>query len=91
MHYYNIELTTESEMMAFVKIVADEPGVVRLADGNGCCVNGKSLLGALATIEWATLYCVSEDDIYFKIKKFCIGEMEQAQDSFSVEQIPERS
>ncbi|MBQ2347663.1 MAG: hypothetical protein II388_04755 [Clostridia bacterium] len=91
MHYYNIELTTESEMMAFVKIVADEPGVVRLADGNGCCVNGKSLLGALATIEWATLYCVSEDDIYFKIKKFCIGEMEQPQDSFSIEQIPERS
>ena len=51
---------------------AEEPGVVKLADGNGFCVNGKSLLGALATIEWATLYCVSEDDIYFKIEKFCV-------------------
>lgn len=72
MHYYNIELTTESEMMDFVKIAAEEPGVVKLADGNGFCVNGKSLLGALATIEWATLYCVSENDIYFKIEKFCV-------------------
>ena len=58
-------------MQEFVKIAAAEPGVVKLADGNGFCVNGKSLLGALATIEWATLFCVSEDDIYFKIEKFC--------------------
>ena len=77
MYYYNIELTTETEMVEFVKAVADEPGEVKLADGNGCCVNGKSLLGAIATIEWATLYCVSKNDIYFKIKKFCVGEMKK--------------
>ena len=77
MYYSNIELTTETEMVEFVKAVADEPGEVKLADGNGCCVNGKSLLGAIATIEWATLYCVSENDIYFKIKKFCVGEMKK--------------
>lgn len=74
-HYYNIELTTNSDTVNFVKAVADEPGEVKLMDGNGCCVNGKSLLGAIATIEWASLYCVSENDIYFKIKEFCVGEM----------------
>ena len=44
----------------------------RLIDGNGFCVNGKSLLGAMATVEWKSLYCESENDIYTSISKYCV-------------------
>lgn len=68
---YKIELVTNSDVVEFVKIAAAENGIVKLIDGNEFCVNGKSLLGAMATIEWGSLYCVAENDIYSSIKKFC--------------------
>lgn len=72
MYRNKIELVTTSDIMGFVNIATNEPGYVRLVDGNGFCVNGKSLLGAMATVEWSSLYCESEDDIYSKIQKFCV-------------------
>lgn len=73
MFRHKIELITIADIMEFVRIATEESGVVRLIDGNGFCVNGKSLLGATATVEWKSLYCESENDIYLKIKKFCVA------------------
>lgn len=72
MFKHKIELVTTSDIVDFVRIATEEQGVVRLIDGNGFCVNGKSLLGAMATVEWNSLYCESENDIYAKIQKYCV-------------------
>lgn len=70
-HKHKIELVTNADILEFVRIVSRANGYVKLIDGNGFCVNGKSLLGAMATIEWGSLYCDSENDIYQSIQKFC--------------------
>ena len=75
MYKHKIELITTSDIQEFVKITKNVKGEVKLIDGNGFCVNGKSLLGAVAAIEWNSLYCISEDDIYFQIKRFCKSEV----------------
>ena len=72
MYKNKINLVTSADMQEFVRIATAEDGEVKLIDGNGFCVNGKSLLGAMATVEWKSLYCESENDIYLKIKKFCV-------------------
>lgn len=74
MYKHRIELVTSTDIVEFIKSVADANGYVKLVDGNGFCVNGKSLLGALAAVEWNSLYCVSENDIYQRISKFCTEE-----------------
>lgn len=73
MHRHKIELVTTADIVEFVKIATSETGSVKLVDDTGFCVNGKSLLGAMATVEWSSLYCVSENDIYSKISKFCVS------------------
>lgn len=73
MHKHKIDLITTSDIVEFVNIATSEAGTVKLVDDSGFCVNGKSLLGAMATVEWNSLYCVSENDIYSKISKFCVS------------------
>lgn len=73
MHRHKIELVTTADIVEFVNIATGETGSVKLVDDTGFCVNGKSLLGAMATVEWSSLYCVSENDIYSKISKFCVS------------------
>lgn len=72
MHKYKIELVTTSDIVEFVNIATAEDGTIKLVDDSGFCVSGKSLLGAMATVEWSSLYCVSDADIYTKIQKFCV-------------------
>ena len=72
MHKYKIELVTTSDIVKFVNIATAEDGTIKLVDDSGFCVSGKSLLGAMATVEWSSLYCVSDADIYTKIQKFCV-------------------
>lgn len=72
MRKYKIELVTTADIRDFVKIAESIPGDVKLVDGNDFCVNGKSLLGAMAAVEWNTLYCVTEDDVYSLIEKYCV-------------------
>ena len=76
MYKHKIELVTTKDIKDFVKIAENATGEVKLIDGNGFCVNGKSLLGAMAAVEWSSLYCISENDIYLKIQKFCVREAE---------------
>lgn len=71
MHKYKIELVTMTDIMEFVRQASLSDGVVKLIDDNGFCVNGKSLLGAMASVEWSELYCLSEEDIYERIERFC--------------------
>ncbi len=72
MYKHKIELVTTSDIVKFVNIATAEKGSVKLIDDTGFCVNGKSLLGAMATVEWSSLYCVSDEDIYTKIKDYCV-------------------
>lgn len=73
MFKHKIELTTTTDIMDFVKLASSIDGSVKLIDDTGFCVNGKSLLGAMATVEWSSLYCVSDVDIYSKIEKYCVS------------------
>lgn len=72
MHKYKIELVTTADVFDFVKISSAEIGDVKLIDGTGFCVNGKSLLGAMAAVEWKTLYCITDNEFYTQIARFCI-------------------
>ncbi len=74
MYKHKIELVTTADILKFVEIVSALPGSIKLEDGTGFCVNGKSLLGAMATVEWDSLYCVSEEDIYRSIEPYCVEE-----------------
>ena len=71
MFRYRVEFNTAEDIIDFVNIVSAESGEVKLIDGSGFCVSGKSLLGAIATVEWTSLYCESENDIYLRIQKYC--------------------
>lgn len=71
---HKIELVTTADINEFVRIVSAKTGNVMLIDGNGFCVSGKSLLGTAASVEWASLYCVSDEDIYSDIQQFCVNE-----------------
>ncbi len=72
MYKHKIELITTADIREFVRIVESAEGTVKLIDDNGFCVNGKSLLGAMAAVEWNSLYCVTENDIYSQIQKYCV-------------------
>lgn len=72
MYRYKIDLVTMTDITEFVDIATNEAGNIKLIDDTGLCVKGKSLLGVIATVEWNSLYCVSADDIYTKISKFCV-------------------
>ncbi len=71
MYHYKIELVTMNDILNFVNDVSKITGEVKLSDGKSFCINGKSLLGAIATVEWDSLYCVSEHEIYAVISKYC--------------------
>lgn len=74
MKRYKLELITMGDIRGFVDTVTRLPGEIRLSDDNGLCVNAKSMLGAVATIEWNALYCYSEYEIGEYISKYCVDE-----------------
>ena len=67
-----IELVTLTDVRRFVDIVSSLEGDIRLIDGKGYVINGKSILGAMAALEWNSLYVMSEHDIYNKIREFIV-------------------
>ena len=70
MYKTKIELVGMSDINKFISITTKLPGVIKLTDGDNYSVNAKSLLGALASMEWDELYCESENDIYTHIVEF---------------------
>ncbi len=70
MYKTKIELVGLTDVNKFVAITGKLPGKIKLTDGDSYSVNAKSLLGALASMEWDELYCESETDIYTHIAEF---------------------
>lgn len=69
-----INIDTMSKINAFVSICSKLDSRVDLIDGNNYCVSAKSLMGALATMDWSQVFVVCEDDIYSHIKEFVVEE-----------------
>lgn len=58
-----IRLDTLGDVNKFIEVMSRINDKVWLEDGNGCRVSAKSLLGALYSLEWNTIYCYCETDI----------------------------
>lgn len=67
-----IRLDKMSDINKFVSICSAEKENIFLTDGNNYTVSAKSMLGALCSLEWDELWCVSEVDIYNKLKEFIV-------------------
>lgn len=72
MYKEKIELTTLKDVQEFVSIVSKINGNIYLKDGNDFCVSAKSIIGAIAALEWNSLYCYSETDISYEINHFIV-------------------
>lgn len=75
-----IRLDTSSDAINFAHITSQLKGKIVVKDGNGLCVNAKSVLGALHALEFNELWVESENDIWMKIKDFIIIEPEVKED-----------
>lgn len=65
-----INIDTLSKVNAFVSICSRVSEQVDLVDGNGYRVSAKSLLGAIATMDWSQVFVECEKDIYAYIQDF---------------------
>ena len=65
-----INIDTLSKVNKFVGICAKLGGKIDLVDGEGYRVSAKSLIGAMATMDWNCVYVESERDIYAHIREF---------------------
>ena len=68
-----VRLDTQTEVADFVHRVSSVSVPVFLTSG-AYCVSGKSLLGAIYTLEWEDLWCECEENIYHLIEDFIIVE-----------------
>ena len=68
-----VRLDTRTDILRFVERVCSVSVPVFLTSGV-YCVSGKSLLGAIYTLEWDNLWCECEEDIYHLIEDFIIVE-----------------
>ena len=64
-----VNLDTKNDIMRFVERVCGVDVPVFLTSGV-YCVSGKSILGAIYTLEWDDLWCECEKDIYSLIRDF---------------------
>jgi hypothetical protein len=71
--YNKIELTGFEDIKEFCNICGQVNGKVELVSKtNGYRVNGKSVIGALASLEFGDTWVYSEEDIYSKIEKWIV-------------------
>ena len=69
-----IRLDTFTDARTFVNIVSALDGHITITDNAGLCINAKSTLGVLYSLEFAELWCESDKDIRSKISAFIINE-----------------
>ena len=70
-----IRLDTKPDAYKFCAIVSQLDGKIYIVDASeGLKVNAKSVLGALYSMEFHDLWCISEKDIYHAIEEFIIIE-----------------
>lgn len=66
-----IELPTMPIINRFVNIAMEHGSEVKLYNHDRTyCINGKSLLGVIASTEWNDLYLVCEDGLYGDFVEF---------------------
>ena len=65
-----INIDTLSKVNKFVEICSKLGGKIDLVDGEGYRVSAKSLIGAIATMDWNRVYVESEKDIHTHIREF---------------------
>lgn len=65
-----INLDTMSRINKFVSICSGLDCAVNLIDGSNYRVSAKSLVGALATVDWSEVFVECERDIYSYIYEF---------------------
>ena len=58
-----IRIETSEQAVKFVNQLVHTDAEVHLTDGNNFRVNGRSLLGALCSMEWSEVYCESDKPI----------------------------
>lgn len=69
-----IRLDTQKDVIKFVNIASKIDVPVYLTDGHAFKVSGKSLLGAIYTMEWDKIFCECDRDIYSLINDFVVIE-----------------
>lgn len=67
---YKINLVGLNDCKGLVEALDIANKKAILTDGNNYYVSAKSLLGALASLEWDSLYIESEEDIYNIIEQW---------------------
>ena len=65
-----VNLDTMGKINAFVTVCSRLDCRVDLVDGNGYRVSAKSLIGALATMDWNQVFIECEKDIYAYVQDF---------------------
>ena len=65
-----INIDTLSKINDFVAICTQLDCKIDLVDGEGYRVSAKSLMGAIATMDWNNVYVESDRDIYANIREF---------------------
>lgn len=73
MYRYKIDLIGYKDVVNFVNLVSSIETEVDIISGKYRCT-AKSLLFALASLEWNEVFCESEEDIYHLIEDYIIGE-----------------
>jgi len=69
-----INLETMSDALALAAITSELAGSITITDGNGYRVNAKSVVGAIYSLEFDSLWLESENDIYSSVKQFVAAE-----------------
>ena len=64
MNRIKIRIDTMSDVSKLVAVATKEKGRVILTDNTDFKVSGKSLLGAIYTMEWSEVYLESDEDLY---------------------------
>lgn len=65
-----VNLDTMSKINTFVTVCSRLDCKVDLIDGNGYRVSAKSLIGAVATMDWNQVFIECEKDIYAYVQEF---------------------
>lgn len=65
-----INIDTLDKIYAFVRVCEALDGKINLIDGSGYCVSAKSLVGAIATMDWSQVFVQCEKDIRRHIEDF---------------------
>ena len=69
-----INIDTLGKINSFVSICSKFDCNIRLIDGADYCVSAKSVIGAVATMDWTEVFVVSDEDIYQHIQEFVVIE-----------------